>query len=108
MILVTIEPNIAVKNPSTLKPSIKCDTNRKNRPLITKVNRPKVRNVIGSARIDTIGLIVKFNTPKMKAAHKATQKSTISIPGINFSAKNRARAVTRSFIIGFLNIDIIL
>lgn len=74
--------SIAVQNPLTSNPLITDDAKRINSALITKVNSPSVKMLIGKVRIIKIGLIITLTTPKNKASHSAAQKPLMATPGI--------------------------
>ncbi len=58
-----IEPSSAYQKLSTEKPLIKVPANQNNEALMTKVNRPRVKILIGKVRIKIIGLTNKFSSP---------------------------------------------
>ena len=66
-----IEPSSAYQKLSTEKPSINVPANQNNEAFMTKVNRPKVRILIGKVRIKIIGLTNKFSSPIIIAAISA-------------------------------------
>ena len=49
-------------------------------PLITKVNSPNVKILIGKVRIKKTGLIKAFNTPNNAEAKRAEAKLSTRIP----------------------------
>lgn len=65
---------IAHKNPSTLKPGTILAVSIIKRAFITKVNKPKVINVIGRVKIRRIGLITAFIIPNTRAVTSAAVK----------------------------------
>lgn len=66
----------AHQNPSTLKPGTKFAARRITTALITNVNNPKVKIVIGSVRIRRMGFMNALITPKTTAATRAAVKLT--------------------------------
>ena len=64
----------AHQNPSTLKPGTRFAARIITNALITKVNKPKVRMLIGSVRIRRMGLRTAFIIPKTTAATRAETK----------------------------------
>jgi hypothetical protein len=64
----------AHQNPSTLKPGTKFAARRITNASITNVNKPKVRIVIGSARIRRTGFIKALMIPKTTAVTKTATK----------------------------------
>ena len=73
--------SIAIQNPLTSKPLITDEASSINNALITKVNKPKVKILIGKVSTINIGLIITLITPKNNASHKADQKPVIVTPG---------------------------
>jgi hypothetical protein len=67
IILIKTEPNKAYQKLSTEKPSTKEAANRKRKAFTTNEKRPRVMIVIGRVSISRIGLIIRFNSPKMMA-----------------------------------------
>ena len=63
------------------KPLTKIETNQNIIPLITNVNNPKVKILIGNVRIINIGRIIALIIPRTKAATNAEKKLVISTPG---------------------------
>jgi hypothetical protein len=65
------EPTRAFQNESTEKPSMKVAANQNNMALMTKVNRPRVKILIGIVKINNTGRTKMFNKPSIMAAIKA-------------------------------------
>jgi len=74
-------PQNAGQNPSTTKPRKILPTNQKSKALITNVNRPKVKMLIGNVKNIKIGLIIALTKPKTKAASNADPQPATEIPG---------------------------
>lgn len=74
-------PKKALQNPSTSTPGIKYATNINNKALITKINNPKVRILIGNVKNIKTGLITKFTSAIAMDAISAVKKLDIVIPG---------------------------
>ena len=64
----------AQRNPSTVKPETKFETNKIITALITKVKRPKVKRLIGKVKIKRIGFNTAFIIPRTNAAINAEVK----------------------------------
>lgn len=80
--IVTIsDPTSAGQKPVTVKPSINDAANRNKEALITKINKPTVRTVIGKVRISRIGRTKRFSRPIITAAMRAVYSPSILIPG---------------------------
>lgn len=62
---------MAVKNPSIVNPGTNCAATYKRKALIIKVNNPKVKRLIGSARNNRIGFTKTDNKPNTKTTIKA-------------------------------------
>lgn len=75
---------MATQKPLTEKPLITEAANKINKALMTKVNKPKVKMLIGNVIKSKIGLIKTLTIPKNKANHKADQKPAIKTPGIKY------------------------
>lgn len=60
--------------PSILKPWTKYEAKIKRKALITKVNSPRVRMLIGRVRIKIIGLIKALSIPRTRATTSAVVK----------------------------------
>ena len=67
----SIEPYNALQNPSTSTPGIRYATNMNNKALITKINRPSVKILIGRVKNIRIGFITIFTKiiTKIKAQY---------------------------------------
>lgn len=76
-----IEAIMAVKNPSTTKPSTKTEVKESIIALMTSKKRPKVKMVKGIVRIVKIGLIKPLTNPKTTAAKNPAQTPVTAIPG---------------------------
>ena len=71
----------AAKKPFTSNPFITDEANKISKALITKVNKPRVRILIGRVKIIKIGLIITLIMPKNTASHSAAQGPLILTPG---------------------------
>jgi len=71
----------AVQKPSTEKPTTIFDDKRISKALITKVNKPSVKILIGKVRINKIGLMTALIMPSTKANKTAVQKPVRTTPG---------------------------
>ncbi len=71
----------AHQNESTLNPGTKFAARIITNALITNVNNPKVRIVIGSVRIRRTGFMNALIIPKTTAATKAATKLVTCTPG---------------------------
>jgi hypothetical protein len=67
--------------------------NHRVKPLITRVNKPKVIKVRGNAKICKIGRIMALTKPMTIAAIKAAEKLVSIIPGTILEVINNATAV---------------
>ena len=74
--------SMAIKKPSTAKPLITEAASNISTALITKVNKPKVKRLIGKVIKIKTGLTKTLMTPKNKASQKAVQKLATATPGI--------------------------
>ena len=61
-------PMMAGKSPTMSKPATTVDTVFSIRPLMTKVNKPKVNTFNGKVRINNTGRMTALMMPKMMAA----------------------------------------
>ncbi len=77
----TILKRRAHQNPSTLNPGTRFAAKRITNALITNVNKPKVKMLIGSVRIRRTGLMNALIMPKTTAATKAATKLATCTPG---------------------------
>lgn len=73
--------SIAIQKPLTEKPWITDEASKINKALMTKVNKPSVRILIGSVKITRIGFIMTLIRPRNKATHNAAQKPARATPG---------------------------
>ncbi len=71
---------IAVQRPATEKPGTNLAVIRINKPLITKVNSPRVKILNGSVNRRTIGLIKVLTIPKTTATTMAVKKLSTRTP----------------------------
>ncbi len=72
---------MATKNPSTANPLITDEANKIKEALITNVNKPNVKRLIGKVKTISIGFKVTFIKPKNKDSHKAAQIPLMATPG---------------------------
>ncbi len=73
---------MAIQKPSTEKPLMTEAANKISKALITKVNSPKVRILIGKVIKIKIGLSDMLTMPKNNASQSAVQKPATVTPGI--------------------------
>ena len=71
MMDTTSDAITAVKKPLTANPSKKEAANQNKAPLMTKMNNPRVRILIGNVKMMMIGLTSTLSPPKMSAAISA-------------------------------------
>jgi len=64
-------PMSAGTKPSTLKPCIKVEINQKRNALIIKVNRPRVRILMGKVRRIMTGRTIILNNPQIMEIMRA-------------------------------------
>jgi hypothetical protein len=81
MIETRIEPMMAEKKLSTSNPDTRYATTENRAALMTIINNPRVRIVIGIVKIISSGLTSAFKMPRIIAATIADCKSTIVMPG---------------------------
>ena len=84
---------IKASNPATLNPGTNKEASQKHKPLITKVNAPKLRILIGKDINDKNGLTALFIIPITTAATIAAGKFAKSTPGKIISTTNKLKAV---------------
>jgi len=97
----------ATQKPETAKPGTTQETRSTIRALIAKVNKPRVKKVIGKVRINIKGLIKALTIPKTKAATKVAQSDTITTdpgqkPFIKYAVIIIAKVETSQFKINFI------
>ncbi len=80
IIVRTMLNNNAQPKLSTRKPGIRLAVSKIISALITKVNNPSVRMVIGRVRRKSNGFIVTLIIPRISAAIRAVLKSAMWIP----------------------------
>ena len=88
----TIDPNNAAQKFSTINPGTILDTNKNKKPLIIKVNSPKVNKLIGRVNIINIGLIKTLTIPIANMAHNADINPAMLIPGTTQATKSNENA----------------
>lgn len=86
------DPQNAAQKPVTAKPGTILATSKNISALITKVNKPKVRMLIGKVKIINTGLIKIFTRPIASADHMAAANPEKLIPGTTQATKSSARA----------------
>lgn len=74
--------SMAIQNPLTSKPFTTDEANKTSIALMTKVNKPKVRMLIGRVIKIKTGLTKILTMPKKSANHKAAQNPLSATPGI--------------------------
>lgn len=82
MIVKTILKNKALINPPTSKPLTILEANMIIKALITNVNNPNVRILIGKVKSTSNGFIKLFKRPRTRAKIKALQTPATLTPGI--------------------------
>jgi len=87
-----IEPNSALKKPSTSRPGVIAPASMKSSAFITKENNPSVRKFIGSEINCTRGFINVLIIAIITHASAALQKPSTLIPGISQAIKIIAKA----------------
>ena len=70
------QPQVSTVNPGTTKVA-----NLIMAALITRVNKPRVKILIGSVNKTKIGFTIKFKRPRTRAAAKAAKKFFTCTPG---------------------------
>lgn len=78
--------------PSIANPGVILETVRIRRALMTKVNNPKVRILIGNVKITKIGLITALAIPKIKATTSEVVKLSTRKPGTKVAVIRMAMA----------------
>lgn len=81
----TMLKSMAHQNPLTSKPWTTFDVSSTNAALITKVNNPSVRILIGRVINIRKGLISVFITPRKRATRRAEKIPLTEIPGIRYA-----------------------
>ena len=71
----------AGQKPAILKPLIKLETNQNIKALITRVNNPKVKILIGKVKISISGRMIALTKPKTAEVISADQKLEKLTPG---------------------------
>lgn len=84
----------AVINPLTKKPGIRKEASSTNSALITNINSPKVRMVIGSVSKIRSGLTNEFRIPKTTATSTTVTQLLTTTPGIIYAAAITAIQLT--------------
>lgn len=85
MMASTTAASNAVLNPSILKPGTMLLITRSNIALITNVNNPSVRMLIGSVRMTSIGLIMDVSMPQTIEMTNSICHPPIVIPGTRYA-----------------------
>lgn len=86
------EPPSAGKKPDTENPGTIFATSQNISAFITKVNKPKVRILIGKVKIINTGLIKIFTRPITSADQRAAANPEKLIPGTTQATKSSAKA----------------
>lgn len=92
----TNEPSSAGMKPSISKPFTKLPINKNSNALSTKTNNPKVRMVIGSVSISSMGRTKRLSTPKHTATTTAVYKPLILMPDTTCFAINNPSTTARN------------
>lgn len=90
--VITILNNNAQPKLSTLNPGTRLLVNKIIRALMTKVNNPSVRMVIGRVRRKSNGFIVTLIIPRTRATIRAVVKSATCTPCSKYEVSNIAAA----------------
>jgi hypothetical protein len=90
MIANTMAKTSAQSQPSTLNPGTIHEVNMTQKAMMTKLNKPNVRIVIGKVRISKRGLMKALMIPRTTATISAVPKPAIWTPGRIFAATNTA------------------
>lgn len=86
-------PKMKATIPCIAKPGTSRAANHKHTPLTTSENKPRLKKLIGSDRIDSTGRIVELIPPTTTAAINAAGKLAISTPGTTVSMTSKPSAV---------------
>jgi len=97
---------IAHQNPSTAKPGTTFDVNNISNALITNVNSPRVKILIGSVKIMIIGFKKAFIIPRTSATTSAVRKSEICTPGNKYAEDKTANVAIIQLINNFTLINV--
>lgn len=89
-----MDPKIAESHPSILNPGSKLAEILMTAPLITKVNKPKVRILIGSVKKINSGHMIELTTPITTEAPMAAKKPLTTKPGTREDVTRIATADT--------------
>ena len=98
----TKAPQKAGQKPSMSKPLINEAINQISKALITKVNKPKVKILIGKVNNTTIGRMMALTMPKTRATNNAVKKPETSKPGIRYATTNKAAALRTKRMIKYI------
>ena len=85
----------------TVKPDTKRAVNKISDALMTKVNRPRVKILIGRVKSRMIGRIIRLISPKTKAATRAAEKLTTLMPGVIDERPKITKEIINHLISGF-------
>ena len=99
---------MATQKPLTENPLITDDANKIIKALMTKVNKPKVRMLIGKVIKIKTGLTRTLMIPKNKASHKAVQKPATATPGIKYELIIIATTMRSHLIINDINFVLLI
>ena len=91
----TIGAIIKASIPATLNPGTNTEASQKHKPLITKVNAPKLRIFRGRDNKDIIGLTPELTMPITNAAIKAAGKLAKFTPVKMISTTRRLKVVAK-------------
>ena len=97
--------SIAHINPLTRNPGTIALTKRITIPLITNVNNPRVKILIGRVKIISIGLIIALIMPKTTATTIAVKKLSTFTPGKIYAEITTANALSTIFIIACICVE---
>lgn len=96
-----IDPTIAVPNPSIVNPVTSELASKNKNALMTKINNPSDRIVIGKVNITNTGLISRFTNEITATARRAAGKLATCIPGKIFDTIIRANPCKSQLAISF-------
>ncbi len=85
----------------TSKPDTKWAVSKISEALMMKVNRPKVKILIGRVKNRIIGRIIRLIRPRTKAATKAAEKLATLIPGVIDERPKMTKEIITHLTIGF-------
>lgn len=88
----TIANNIAVQKLATKNPVTRCEASNTSTALIMKVNRPRLKILIGRVRMTRIGRRIILMRPRTTATMRAVPKPETTTPGNRYAVTAMAMA----------------